>query len=179
MDTSEKGVYPPDRITAKMPLNRYLADLLQRLKLRLRPLPQAATGRDPREVFTKIYKDSLWGEEEESRSGPGSTIVATQALRETLPGALEKLGVNSLLDAPCGDFHWMQHVDLTVEEYVGGDIVVPLVEQLQQRFAAANRRFIALDVTEDPLPQVDAWLCRDCMIHLPNKMIRAVLANFA
>lgn len=161
-----------------MPLPRPLADLLQRVKLKLKPLPQAAPGEDPREVFTKIYQDRAWGENEASRSGPGSTLAATRTLRETLPAALEELGVDSLLDAPCGDFHWMQHVDLKVGEYIGGDIVAELIEELRKRFAGAHRRFLVLDVTSDPLPPVDAWLCRDCMIHLPNKMIQSALANF-
>jgi integration host factor subunit beta len=38
-------------------------------------------------------------EAEETTCGPGSTLVATRNVREWLPGALERLGVKTLLDA--------------------------------------------------------------------------------
>lgn len=141
------------------------------LWLRLRWL-----GRGREEVFTDVYETRLW-DASESASGGGSTLKTTASIREALPEVLASLGVRSLLDAPCGDFHWMREVDLDLDLYVGGDIVRPLVERLNERYGSATRRFVHLDVTCDPLPEADAILCRDCLLHLSNAEVSRVLDN--
>ncbi len=45
-------------------------------------------------------------------SGLGSEIDATAVLRAELPPLLARLGVTSLLDAPCGDAGWINRADL-------------------------------------------------------------------
>src|SRR4029077_7259276 len=57
-------------------------------------------------IFADIYHGNLWGEPE-SVSGPGSSLAETAALRRELPDLLAALGVRTLLDAPCGDCHWI------------------------------------------------------------------------
>ena len=131
----------------------------------------------PAEAFSRIYRANLWGSDE-SRSGLGSTLEATAEIRTYLPELLRKLEVRSLLDAPCGDFAWMRHVDLGVEQYIGGDVVPELVAQLQREYEAPGRRFVQLDITEDQLPATDAILCRQCLIHLSNRRARKALENF-
>lgn len=133
-------------------------------------------GKDREEVFTYIYERKLW-DASESVSGAGSTLRATASLRERLPEVLSSLGVRSLLDAPCGDFHWMKEVDLELDRYIGGDIVQPLIDELNRRYGNDSRRFIHLDITRDPLPEADAFLCRDCLLHLPNADVRKTLDN--
>ena len=87
--------------------------------------------------------------------------------------------VGSLLDAPCGDFNWMQHVEFPdAFQYIGGDIVQDLVDELSRNYESGGRRFVRLDVTRDELPSADLWLCRDCLFHLPNADILAALKNF-
>jgi hypothetical protein len=56
--------------------------------------------------FQRIHDTNLWGASE-STSGLGSQMEATAALRRELPRLFEKLGVASLLDAPCGDAGWI------------------------------------------------------------------------
>ncbi len=141
--------------------------LLRRLQLR---------GKNTEEVFTYIYENNMWGADE-SVSGGGSTLAATESIRRELPAILSSLGVRSLFDAPCGDFNWMSQVDLPLDLYIGGDIVSDLVERLGQQFGTEVRRFITVDITRDPLPETDAFLCRDCLLHLPNSAIIATLDN--
>ena len=114
----------------------------------------------------------------ESLSGPGSSLEQTRELRERLPLLLEDLGVRSLLDAPCGDFNWMQHVRLAVDEYVGTDVLDELIADNAWKHAAPQRRFLRADVIRDPLPRVDAILCRDLLPHLSFADIFAALENF-
>ena len=114
----------------------------------------------------------------ESASGPGSTLAQTAELRERLPLALQHLGVQSLLDAPCGDFNWMRHVAAGVASYVGVDVDARTIAELQRRHGSPTRRFQAGDLTRDPLPRADAIFCRDLLTHLSYADIALVLANF-
>ncbi len=128
------------------------------------------------EVFTLIYAQNLWGVAE-SRSGSGSTLSETENLRTSLPAVLHQLGIRTLLDLPCGDFHWMSHLALEGIDYLGADIVAELVASNQSKYAAPGRRFVQLDLVSELLPLVDAVLCRDCLVHLPNAMVSQALAN--
>lgn len=128
--------------------------------------------------FARIYSTNLWSDPE-SRSGVGSRLDSTRVLRSELPMALRQLEARVLLDVPCGDFMWMEHVDLTGIEYIGGDIVPSIVEKNQRLYASESRRFARLDLTRDPLPSADVLLCRDCLVHLSYANIRAVLTNIA
>jgi SAM-dependent methyltransferase len=126
------------------------------------------------EVFTLIYAQNLWGVSE-SRSGAGSTLSETESLRTNLPALLRQLEVRSLLDLPCGDFHWMSRLDLSGIDYLGADIVAELVARNQAEYGASGRRFLALDLLQDELPRMDAVLCRDCLVHLPNALVAQAL----
>jgi hypothetical protein len=43
--------------------------------------------------------------------------------------------------------------------YIGGDIVPELVHGLEASHASATRRFVHLDLTEDPLPAAEGLSC--------------------
>ena len=129
------------------------------------------------EIFASIHRQNLWGDSQ-SVSGPGSGEAATVMIRSSLPPLLRELQVRSLLDAPCGDFGWMQHVAGSLDSYVGADIVAGLIADNQKRYGSGAIRFVRLDVVTDPLPGADAILCRDFLIHLPTRLIRMTLANF-
>jgi hypothetical protein len=132
--------------------------------------------------FTRIHETNLWSNAE-SRSGDGSSLASTAQLRARLPALLASLGVRRLLDVPCGDFHWMAHVDLAgagVTDYVGGDVVEAIVVADDARYAGPGRRFVRVDLTAGPLPEIgggaaDALLCRDCLVHLSFANIARVI----
>lgn len=131
-------------------------------------------------TFADIHRGNLWGEAE-SVSGPGSTLAETVQLRRELPGVLARLGVRRLVDAPCGDCHWISTLNLGLEYYCGLDIVPALIEANRARYpssAGTRREFLVADLTRDALPVADAILCRDCLIHLSFPFIRAALRNF-
>ncbi len=128
--------------------------------------------------FQHIHDTNLWGAPA-SASGLGSELDATAVLRAELPVLFKKLGVTSLLDAPCGDAGWINRADLGVR-YVGIDIVPSLVEGLQARAAVGEieGEYHLADVTDSPLPRCDAILCRDCLVHLSLANIARAVANF-
>lgn len=131
-----------------------------------------------KELFSDYYSMNNWGSEE-SVSGSGSTLSYTESLRTVLPQLFANLNIKSILDAPCGDMNWFSHVlEEYPIEYKGGDIVPALIAQHQQNFNRPNISFFQLDITKDHLPEADMWLCRDCLIHFPNKDIFKALNNY-
>lgn len=111
-------------------------------------------------VFTDIYLKNSWGCKE-SRSGPSASLERTTALRTALPGLFSELGIQSILDCGCGDWNWMRQVDLTGIQYLGCDIIQPLVQTLQETFSAPTVNFQVLNLLQDPPDTADLWLARD------------------
>jgi SAM-dependent methyltransferase len=130
-----------------------------------------------KEVFGDIYRRRVWGEGE-SRSGPGSGLARTEPIRADLAALVRSLGVRSLLDAGCGDFHWMQAADLGLDAYIGIDVVGELVDACAALHARPGIRFAQVDITRDPLPSVDLILCRDVLPHLSYADIDRAVDNF-
>lgn len=119
----------------------------------------------------------------ETACGAGSTMVATKHLRATLPSLLKRLGINSMVDAPCGDFNWMGATNLSGINYTGCDYsavhIATAHEKAQQRKRKARTvKFIEMDIVTEPLPQADLLFCRDFLQHLPTEMALAALRNF-
>jgi hypothetical protein len=112
------------------------------------------------------------------RSGPGSSMELTQQLRLAFPRIIEQYGVKTLVDAPCGDWFWMQHVDLAGVSYIGGDISKEITDANSEQFARPGVKFIHLDITSDPIPTADIVLCRDCMMHLKHWLRWEFFKNF-
>lgn len=140
-------------------------------------LRQVRPKRPASEVFTKIYQHRTWGDGP-SVSGDGSSLEQTARWRAEVPGLLARLGIESMLDVPCGDFYWMREVAGLPTRYIGGDIVPALIEGNRERYGAPGRHFEVLDIARDPLPKVDLIHCRDCLVHLPLEMARQALSNF-
>lgn len=124
----------------------------------------------PDEVFREIYRRNIWGYKE-TASGGGSTMHHTQRVREGLPALLDELKVRTLLDLPCGDFHWLSKIELPIQHYIGADIVPELVARTGNQHSRPNRTFLQIDLCNDSLPAADLLLCRDCFIHLSEDMI--------
>lgn len=152
------------------------------LRLRLWRLRDALRDRllgtaHRRAVFTRIYARNLWGDAH-SASGPGSNIDATSVVRRELPDLFRRFGVRSVLDAPCGDFLWMREIVPALDSYTGMDIVPDLIERNRARYQIDHVSFMCGDISADPLPRADLVLCRDCLIHLPTRLIVKSLRNF-
>jgi hypothetical protein len=111
-------------------------------------------------VFTRAYLKNSWGSKE-SRSGPSASLERTAALRTALPEFFSELKIQSVLDCGCGDWNWMRHVDLTGIQYIGCDIVLPLIQSLQETFSAPTVNFQVLNLLQDPPDTADLWFARD------------------
>jgi SAM-dependent methyltransferase len=133
---------------------------------------------DASEWFKHVYLNNVW-RGSESRSGSGSTMEGTLNLRSCLPEMIKKYQINSMLDAGCGDFYWMNYLlpHLSIE-YIGCDIVFDMVHDNRMRYGETGARFVRLDITRDPLPVVDLMLCRDCLFHMSFADVKRSIVNF-
>ena len=149
----------------------------------------AASDRPSSEKFTQIYKEKLWLRVnpaingDKSLSGQGSTLESTAIFRQELERFLFEIDARRLLDIPCGDFNWMKFVKFPAGlEYIGGDIVPPLVARLNKTYGrldkASPRIFRVFDLTKEPFDAADVWLCKDCVQHLSVRDIMSALRNF-
>jgi hypothetical protein len=129
--------------------------------------------------FERIAQTNLWGAAT-SVSGLGSETAAAAAVRETLPNLLQRLGVRSLLDAPCGEAGWIGDC-IQGLNYTGVDIVSSLIKEntLRAQRGEIAGRFLTADITRDSLPRADLILCRDCFVHLSFENIHGAVARFS
>jgi SAM-dependent methyltransferase len=132
--------------------------------------------------FTAIYICRYWGgdKQNESLSGHGSTLEYTRVLRRELPKLFYQFTIRSVFDAPCGDFKWMKHVvhECPDVEYIGADIVAPMIKANTAQHANERIRFFHADLTQAEFPTADLMICRDCLFHLSYQDIKLVLNNF-
>lgn len=119
-----------------------------------------------RRKLQDIFENKSWADGNSPRSGPGSTLEYTRNIRAALPELFRKYDVRTFVDAPCGDWTWMQAVDLNGIDYLGFDISSSVVTENQRRFSAPGVKFEVADVTSDVLPKADLFMCRDCLFHL-------------
>jgi len=115
-------------------------------------------------IFSDIYRGNKWGGVD-SVSGTGSDMFQTRVVRNGLPAVCRCFDVHAMLDIPCGDFHWMKHVDLDGIDYTGADIVADLILGNGQ-YEASKVHFCILNLIDDKLPKIDLVFCRDCLVHL-------------
>ncbi len=132
---------------------------------------------DPHDVFTEIYKSNHW-QSSESISGTGSELKQTETLINDLNKLFKDKNITTVLDLPCGDFKWMQKVNLSTINYIGGDIVEALVENnIKQYKDYGNLTFKVINLIADPLPVCDIIIVRDCLVHLSYKDINSAIEN--
>jgi SAM-dependent methyltransferase len=126
-------------------------------------------------VFAEHFRKNGWGSAE-FVSGMGSTLEETQAVRQALPELVKSHAIRSMLDIPCGDFNWMQALDLRLK-YIGADIVEELVLANQEKYDAPDKIFVRLNLVADELPRADLVLCRDCLFHFSFEHAKQALEN--
>jgi len=129
-----------------------------------------------KERFELIYKTNFWSSKE-SVSGLGSELKNTINIKKEIINIISHYKIRSILDAPCGDFNWIKDILNDEVNYFGGDIVKNLIIENLQKNKKKNITFKELDITSDPLPNVDLMLCRDCLIHLSYKKINLFFQN--
>lgn len=130
------------------------------------------------EAFRHIYRAGIWNRAQSTVpvSGPGSSLDATAIVRRSLPGLLETVGCQTLLDVGCGDQSWISALRLK-QKYIGIDIVPELIEENRRLFP--EREYHCLDAVTDDLPEADTVLCREVLFHLGLADGHSLIRNLA
>lgn len=124
--------------------------------------------------FSRMISSRAWNSPE-TVCGPGSTLESCRGILQVLPGWLSRHRITSIVDAGCGDFHWMSQVDLSGIQYDGYDVVQELIAGNRQRYCAPGIRFHHADVSLESLPKSDLVICKDVLIHLPSDLALSTL----
>ena len=122
--------------------------------------------RDLKTTFTNIYKINYWGDNE-SRSGPGSNNKNTINVKKKIIKIIKELKIKTIVDAPCGDFYWMNKVVANQNiKYIGIDIVRELILKNKILYSNKKIKFKKLDITKKTCPPCDLLISRDFLFHL-------------
>jgi hypothetical protein len=134
---------------------------------------------DDEAVFTQIFnaRGGTWGGIE-TASGSGSDLAATVRIRRELPTMLRRLGIRSMVDAPCGEMNWMRRLEYKFESFVGIDVVPAIIRALKEESWPGWYHFQVGNLATDILPRADLVFCRDCLVHLPFERIAAATRLF-
>lgn len=135
-------------------------------------------SKNTEDIFTEIYRNNTWGGKD-SISGTGSDAHQTKTIIQELPNLFDEYNISTMLDIPCGDFHWMKKTALNRIDYTGADIVEELIQKNSQmhEVCGGGIRFQQMNLIEDSLPKVDLVFCRDCLVHLSFADICLALDN--
>lgn len=148
------------------------------IKINQRKISKIFSNISIKDRFTLIYKTNHW-DCCESISGVGSSLEQTVDIRKNLPILFKRFHINKITDGPCGDFNWMKLVLNELEvEYIGVDIVEPLIIKLNKMYSKDNRNFICINLLEDEIPHSDLHIARDFLFHLSFSDILNFLLNF-
>src|SRR6516225_9491065 len=128
---------------------------------RLRAQRQAKR-RTTEQVFTDAYARKLWDSHpdagDEFCSGGGSTddhLTSAYVASISTLAAVEGFQGLTFVDLGCGDFRVASRLLPLCSQYIGVDIVKPLVERNNRLYGNATTQFIHLDILTDSLPDAD------------------------
>jgi len=131
-----------------------------------------------KEEFTETYEQNKF-KGKVSKSGTGSDLENVQILIPKLANFINENNIQSMVDAPCGDFNWMPFVlkQSAIKEYRGYDIVDKMIKDNKKK--APGVIFEQKDIVIDGrFGKADLLFCRDCLVHLSFESVKKVIKNF-
>lgn len=129
-----------------------------------------------KKIFVNYYLTNRW-KNTESVSGPGSTVSSTYLLRKGFTEFIKNYRIKSILDLACGDFNWLNQVELYDINYTGIDIVPELIDQNNEKYGCTNIKFLCKDVSKFEIPDFEVILCRDLLVHYDFNSINEIIKN--
>jgi hypothetical protein len=147
---------------------------IRRLERRIIGLERRYKHLSTEQVFETIYKNGVWGKNEQglSISGAGSHTD-----RIVLPyvDALKKINneysLDSAVDLGCGDFAVGSKIFDVFDRYTACDISSTIVDRNRKLYDGKNLEFKKINLAEDDLPFGDIAFVRQVLQHLSNREI--------
>lgn len=118
-------------------------------------------------AFEAIYEKDEWG----AGSGPGSHPYFTIEYRAFIQRFISLNAIGSIVDIGCGDWQFSRFMDFGAANYLGLDVVRPVVERNQQIYGSSRVRFDLMPDDLKKAPGGDLLLIKDVLQHLPDRDI--------
>jgi len=129
----------------------------------------------PKEAFSLIYEQKMWGGDEGSDfySGTGShNLDLTQSYVTAINDFLSTLKPKAqAVDLGCGDFNIGKQIRPFCDAYIACDVVPALIERNKKTFIDLEVQFVCIDITTDVLPIGNVVFIRQVLQHLSNAKI--------
>ncbi len=129
-----------------------------------------------RNIFDRVYKDKLWGEDSEGTaiSGSGSTDPdVVDPYVSKISRFLSHIKPSAIVDLGCGDFNVSKNFAGLTDKYIACDVSKEILDIAKSKFShLENVEFKLLDITLDPLPKGDVCIVRQVLQHLSNADIQ-------
>jgi SAM-dependent methyltransferase len=131
-----------------------------------------------KEVFTNIYQNNQWGGMKgEYFSGSGSIDPSIVKYSKIIRDFIIDHNIKKVVDLGCGDFRAGRQIILPGVNYIGIDIVGPLIDDNKLKYSSENVSFLCLDIIKDELPEGQLCLIRQVLQHLSNQEILQILGK--
>ncbi len=144
-----------------------------------RELSKQLAGKSPREAFTLIYEQAIWGSDRSGDffSGEGSHDAEfVNCYVEAITNFLKTFSHKpDVVDLGCGDFNVGMQVRAQCGQYVACDVVPALIQRNRKVFCDLDVDFRCIDITEEPLPDGEIVFFRQVLQHLNNSQISSVV----
>jgi hypothetical protein len=130
----------------------------------------ASQERNCETIFSTVYDEYLWGQNEDGSpsSGSGSRLQNILPYKDYLVCFLKKNQIQSVVDVGCGDWVLGRQICWDHISYTGIDVVKKVIERNQKMFAKPNITFLHQDLLRVDLPPADLLVCKDVLQHLSN-----------
>lgn len=133
-------------------------------------------------AMEQVYTKNLWGGNPfEFYSGDGSHLEKfVSPYIEVISQLLQSFNKPiSVCDLGCGDFNIGKQLAPFTKEYIGIDIVGPLIEHLKKMYQTPHISFLCRDIAQDELPNSDVVLLRQVLQHLSNEEIKHIVKKLS
>jgi hypothetical protein len=129
--------------------------------------PTEGTDTSSHVVFEEIYRSDSWTH----GSGPGSHAAINLPFINFLEAFIQENRVGEIVDFGCGDWQYMNRVQLGGAKYTGFDVVDHVLQANERRYRKSNICFRRTPDDLSNLPIADMILFKDVLIHLPNTYV--------
>lgn len=123
-----------------------------------------------RKTFENIYAKKLWGE----GSGWGSSPDNTDTYRKFLNTFMLDNNIRTVIDIGCGDWMFSKLINWSKQEYLGYDIVAPVITDCIKEYTSSNITFRCANILNDKVkpPIADLYIVKDVLQHWSNSDIK-------
>lgn len=115
------------------------------------------------------------GYDQESLSGPGSSKHQAIDVINFLQDSISKYGFKKIIDLGCGDWNWMEDVNLHGAEYLGIDCDDEMIQQNSTKYGSDKVKFQVGDIFSIDIPDVDLVICRDVLFHVRQELALSLI----